>query len=152
MLVLIVIKEPVKWPHDFPKEVFPAEIVHAHEAEILHSRLLTTDQWADYLIYLHPQQKVFVDGRSDFYGPEVGNEYLAVINGAWNWQKLMAKYGFDHVLMPVEQPIVQLLKQDPDWRVLADDGKRILLARSARRVLPTDNSNRNQGSKGYPYQ
>ena len=56
------------------KELFPIAMVHAHEAEIVQSRVLTTDQWADYLIFLHPdEQKVFVDGRSDFYGPEVGN-------------------------------------------------------------------------------
>ena len=48
--------------------------------------VLTTDQWADYLIYLHPQQKVFVDGRSDFYGPEIGNQFLQVMGGQPGWE------------------------------------------------------------------
>ena len=47
--------------------------------------MLTTDQWADYLIYTNPQQKVFVDGRSDFYGPEIGNDYIRLMNGQWDW-------------------------------------------------------------------
>ena len=54
-------------------------MVHAHSDLILQSRVLTTDQWADYLIYINPAQKVFIDGRSDFYGPEVGNDYLRLI-------------------------------------------------------------------------
>jgi len=128
VVALVFIGEPIKWPKDFPSEIFPTAMVHAHEAEISHSRLLTTDQWADYLIFLHPDQKVFVDGRSDFYGPEIGNQYMAVVNGAWNWEAILRKYNFNMVLLPIDLPLVQLLKQRSDWRVIADDGKRILLA------------------------
>ena len=140
VVALVFIGDPVKWPRDFPAELFPTAMVHAHESEILHSRLLTTDQWADYLIFLHPDQKVFVDGRSDFYGPEIGNQYLAVTNGAWNWEAILQKYKFNMVLLPIELPLVQLLKQRNDWRVLADDGKRILLAPQATLVPPTSAS------------
>jgi hypothetical protein len=63
--------------------------------------LFTTDQWADYLIYRHPEQKVFVDGPSDFYGPEIGNQYLRLMNGGWDWQKVMEKNKFDVALLPV---------------------------------------------------
>ena len=130
VVALAVIGKPIQWPTDFPKEVFPVTMVHEHEQEILASRLLTTDQWGDYLIFLHPdRQRVFVDGRSDFYGPEVGNQYIQLMNGAWNWEKLLHQYQFNLALLPVEQPIAQLLKQRADWRVIADDGKRILLAR-----------------------
>ena len=37
---------------------------------------MTTDQWADFLIYTNPAQKVFVDGRSDFYGVAFMKDYL----------------------------------------------------------------------------
>jgi len=118
----------IVWPQDFPSELFPTAMVHAHEQEILHSRVLTTDQWADYLIYLHPQQKVFVDGRSDFYGPEIGNQYLEVIRGLPGWEKVIESYRFTLVLIPVDTAAAQLLKQRPEWRVVADDGKHILFA------------------------
>ena len=128
VVALMSIGQPIKWPTDFPRQLFPIEMIHAHESEIAESRLLTTDQWGDYLIYLHPdQQKVFVDGRSDFYGPEVGNEYIRLVNGGWDWEQLMNKYKFNLALLPVELPIVQLLKQRADWRVVEDDGKHILL-------------------------
>lgn len=134
---LIIIGRPIPWPTDFAPEVFPVKMVHEHSGMILSSRLMTTDQWADYLIYTYPQQKVFVDGRSDFYGPEVGNEYIHLMNGQWDWQKIMDKYRFDVALLPIESSLSQLLKTRPDWRVVEDDGKRILLVRQTTSVPTT---------------
>jgi hypothetical protein len=71
-----------------------------------------------------------MDGRSDFYGPEVGNDYLRLSNGSWDWQRLLDKYRFNLALLPTELPLSQILKLAPEWRVLEDDGKRILLARN----------------------
>jgi hypothetical protein len=104
--------------------------VHDHASEILAARVLTTDQWADYLIYVNPHQKVFVDGRSDFYGPETGNQYIRLVNGGPGWQDVMRQYNFNLALLPDELAVVQLLKTQPDWRVVTDDGKRILLVRT----------------------
>jgi hypothetical protein len=101
---------------------------------------MTTDQWGDYLIYTNPQQKVFVDGRSDFYGPEVGNQYLHLMSGYPGWEKVMAKYDFKVVLVPAESALAQLLKQRSEWRIAEDDGKRILLVRSTAPVPPTGNA------------
>jgi hypothetical protein len=120
---------PVKWPKDFPALIFPVKMIHEHSAQILNTRLLTTDQWGDYVIYLNPQQKVYIDGRSDFYGPEVGNEYLRLTGGQWDWEQIIKKNGFTSVLLPSELPICQLLKRDPAWKVVEDSGKTILLVR-----------------------
>lgn len=129
MVGLVLVGRPVKWPRDFPDFVFPAQMVRGHSELILQSRVLTTDQWADYLIYVNPAQKVFIDGRSDFYGPEIGNDYIHLTAGNWDWRPLLERYRFNLVLLPVESALVQILKTAPDWRVLEDDGKRILLVR-----------------------
>ena len=102
-------------------------MVHAHEQEILQARVLTTDQWADYLIYLHPEQKVFVDGRSDFYGPEIGDQFLQVMAGLPDWEKVMEKYRFNLALIPVDTAACATVETAPGWRVVEDDGKQILL-------------------------
>ena len=140
VLGLAVTGAPIPWPKDFPEIDFPTQIVHAHAAQILASRVLTTDQWGDYLIYVNPQQKVFVDGRSDFYGPETGNQYLHLVNGGADWRELLHKYDFNMVLLPKDLPLVQLLKTQPEWSVTADDGKRVLLVRASASVLPAGNS------------
>jgi hypothetical protein len=137
---LILTGPPIPWPQDFPDSMFPTQIVKAHSAAILSSRVLTTDQWGDYLIYVNPGQKVFVDGRSDFYGPEIGNQYLNLVNGAADWREILHKFDFNLVLLPKELAIVQLLQTQPGWNVGADDGKRILLVRTSASVPPTGNS------------
>ena len=127
---LIAIGSPIPWPTDFPAKTFPTQLVHEHAAQILESRVLTTDQWGDYLIYTNPRQKVFIDGRSDFYGPEIGNEYIHLVNGGEGWQEILHKFGFNLVLLPEDTPVVQLLKTQPDWRVESVEDKRVLLTRT----------------------
>ena len=127
--LLIVVGDAGRWPKDFPEQLFPTKMVHENLDLIARSRVLTTDQWGDYLIFTNPQQRVFIDGRSDFYGPEIGKAYLKMANGHWQWRELFAKYNFDAALMSTSDAIVQLLKQEPGWGVVADDGKHILLAR-----------------------
>jgi hypothetical protein len=137
--ILVLLGSPIPWPHDFPELLFPTKLVHAHAAQILNSRVLTTDQWADYLIYTNPQQKVFADGRSDFYGPEIGNAYLGLRGGQADWQQVMDRYGFNLALLPSDDAIVQLLKQSPNWKVADIDDKRILLVRDSSPVPLTGN-------------
>ena len=127
--------KPIEWPKDFPVQMFPIKMIHAHEAQIRAARLITTDQWADYLIYLHPDQKVFVDGRSDFYGPEIGNEFVRLMGGAPEWERTLQKYGFNLALVPVDCALSQMLKRQPGWRVVEDDGKQILLELRNPKVL-----------------
>jgi hypothetical protein len=124
---LVAIDQPVKWPKDFPSEAFPTAMVHENAAVLRSGRLLTPDQWADYLIYYnYPNQRVFVDGRSDFYGESLGKEYLHLLQGAYDWRAILQRYAFDRALLPVDWPLASMLKLDPSWRVMKDDGKAIL--------------------------
>jgi hypothetical protein len=125
---LAVTGAPIAWPKDFPDKLFPTAIVAEHGELLRSGRVFTVDQWADYLIYRHyPNQKVFVDGRSDFYGPTIGNEYLRLSQGQHDWRKILDKWRFDVALVQENWPLATLLKADPAWEVLADDGRAILL-------------------------
>ncbi len=126
---LFLIGPPLPWPKDFPDIAFPVKLVHKYQQELVNSRVLSTDQWGDYLIYTDPRIKVFVDGRSDFYGETIGNKYLHMYSANWDWKKYMDEYKFNLVLLPVEAPLVQLLKISPEWQVKEDNGKEILLVR-----------------------
>ncbi len=127
---LVVIGEPIKWPSDFPDLLFPTTLIQRNESRLLNGRLLTYDQWADYLIYRKPkQQKVFVDGRSDFFGQELGDDYIHMTQARWDWEHLLAKHRFDTILAPIDWPLAALLKQSPSWNLIEDDGKALLFAR-----------------------
>jgi hypothetical protein len=127
LAALLALDEPLKWPKDFPKEKFPVALVEQHQELISRSRLLTSDQWGDYILFHYwPQQRVYVDGRSDFFGPRIGNEYLRLSQGGWDWYQILERHGFNAALVPMEWPLASLLKREPGWRLLADDGKALV--------------------------
>jgi hypothetical protein len=110
--------------------MFPTTMLHQHADLIATGRLLTPDQWGDYIIYsFYPRQKVYVDGRSDFYGEKLGREYLHLLQGAYDWRGIVDRNGFDVALLPVDWPLASLLKWDPSWEVVQDDTRVILFRR-----------------------
>jgi len=130
ILVLALLDAPLKWPRDFPSQNFPLEMIHSNADLLQSGRLLTTDQWGDYIIFsFYPKQQVFVDGRSDFYGEGIGREYLQLTQGADNWRAILDRYGFQVALLPLNLPLSSLLKTDPSWRVKRDDHHTLLFVR-----------------------
>jgi hypothetical protein len=99
-------------------------------------RIFTSDQWGDYLIYrFYPQVRVFIDGRSDFYGAAIGREYLEAQQGQYHWEEIFKRYGFEVALVPAEWPLSSLLKADPEWRLEYDDGHALVMTRIRERTL-----------------
>ena len=83
-----------RWPSDFPDSRFPAALTRYESSRLSAARVFTSDQWGDYLIYRGwPHQRVFIDGRSDFYGPAIGN------NG---WYAMDVEFKFDNEAAPAE--------------------------------------------------
>jgi hypothetical protein len=136
-LVTLAWLPQVAWPADFAVELFPVQLIQRQQAILGSGRLLTTDQWGDYLIFHYsPKLKVFIDGRSDFYGSEFGDDYFHLMQGAWDWDALMHKYRFDVALLPLTWPLGSLLKQDPEWQLVSDDSKALLFVRKAQLSTP----------------
>jgi len=87
------------------------------------ARIFTYDQWGDYLIYrLYPRTKVFVDGRSDFYGDDFEDQCANVLNVKYDWEKTLSHFGVDTILLPPSAPLAGALKESIRWRVVYDDG------------------------------
>ncbi|HEX7198694.1 MAG TPA: hypothetical protein VF213_04435, partial [Dongiaceae bacterium] len=116
---------------DFPEKHFPVAAVSRHLDSLASARVLTSDQWADYLIYrLYPRQRVFFDGRSDFYGPALGADYHALLVAGRRWPQILARYRFEFALLPVEWPLATILARDPEWCLLDRDSVAALLIRA----------------------
>jgi hypothetical protein len=119
---------------DFPAQFFPVAAV-TRDAGLLTAspaaRVLTSGQWADYLIYrLYPRLRVFYDGRSDFYGDAVGDDYQVLLTAGRRWPEVMARYRFSVALLPLDWPLGQILERDPGWRVVDRDAQAVLLVRN----------------------
>jgi hypothetical protein len=132
---------PWEGPRDFPANKFPVTAVQQTAAWIapvsgVGPRILTSDQWGDYLIYrFYPKQRVFVDGRSDFYGPRLGQDYLALLTASPGWDRVLERYRFDMALLPRDWPLGQLMMRDPRWQVRYVDAQAVFLERHENRGL-----------------
>ena len=117
----------------FPDSRFPARAVDRNQPRLIPSgpipRVLTSDQWADYLIFrLYPRERVFFDGRSDFYGPVIGGDYRQLLACEGNWRPLLDRYGFDLALLPTDWPLSTFLDREPGWREVYRDRVAVLFA------------------------
>jgi hypothetical protein len=88
------------------------------------------DQFGGYLIYrFHPQLKVFVDGRSDFYrtGP-VFDEYLRVATIRPDWAAILDRYDVRWMLLRSDEPLATVALATGRWtNVYQDSAAQVLL-------------------------
>jgi hypothetical protein len=136
VLLFLLAALPWEGPRDFPANKFPVAAIDRNAAVFAPSggrlpRILTSDQWGDYLIYrFYPNERVFVDGRSDFYGPAIGRQYLDLMNAAPDWESVVDAYGFDVALVPLEWPLSQLMMRHPSWQTRYLDRQAVVLVRN----------------------
>jgi hypothetical protein len=122
-----------RWRMDFPGERFPLAALAAVEKRLVAGRIFTSDQWADYLIYRYwPRVRVFIDGRSDFYGRAIGQDYLDAMGATHRWREVFDRYHFEVALLPAEWPLATVLKAEAGWRLDYDDGRALVLSRVPR--------------------
>ena len=107
---------------EYDPATYPAAAISVLERE-KPARIFTTAEWGGYLIYrLYPGIRVFIDGRSDFYGSKFGEKYLDVIKAHYNWRKVLGDAGVDTILLPPNTELCGALKATGDWRLAYDDG------------------------------
>lgn len=111
----------------FDAKQFPIEDVPGLEV-LSKSRIFTYDQWGDYLIYRFPNAKVFMDGRSDFYGSSFVDTYLQLVNAGYNWESHLKQFGVSTVVLKPDAPLATVLKQSHEWRLVFDNGSVIVFA------------------------
>ena len=110
----------------FPQTRFPVQAVEQNRDLLApgsgRPRILTSDQWSDYLIYrLYPGVRVFFDGRSDFYGPALGADYRTLMTASAGWRETLARYRFDLALLPRDWPLSATLDREPGWHRVYED-------------------------------
>lgn len=119
---------------DFPRSRFPITAVDRNLARFSAGekppRILTSDQWADYMIYrLYPRQRVFFDGRSDFFGDRIGGEYRKLLAAEEGWRALLNRHRFGLALLPRDWPLSTMLDSEPGWRRVYEDDLGVLYER-----------------------
>jgi hypothetical protein len=119
----------------FSKSRFPVVAVAAVEKLPLEARLLAPDSYGGYLIYrfnaglFNAGRKVYVDGRSDFYGADFMQQYVMLMSARPGWQEIVRAFGFTHALLPDESALKASLEQAGWVRLYQDRVATLLEAR-----------------------
>lgn len=143
--------DPKRFPQDFPKEKFPLSMMSKHAKVLTASRVLAPDEWGDYMIYrFFPDVRVFFDGRSDFYGPQLGKDYMALLQGSYEWEELLQKHRFTAALIPPSWPLASILKRNSGWKTVEDDGNAILFIKRTNDGVDKDLANHMGSEKKVP--
>ncbi|MGM8062037.1 hypothetical protein [Vogesella indigofera] len=109
-------------------DLLPVKAVDFVVKNKIQGNIFNTYHYGGYLIHrLHPEQKIFVYGRTDIYKMNFINEYLEMYSGGKNWEKYFYKNKIDYVICETSAPIKQLLLLKKDFKLVFDDGKHSVL-------------------------
>jgi hypothetical protein len=97
-----------KWP------VAAVEFIKQHP-EQFEGNMFNQYLWGGYLMKELPEHRVFVDGRTDFYGEPLLRQYDDTILLHTNWQEAIVQYHVSWTLMPAQSRLNLVLALLPDW-------------------------------------
>ena len=126
-------------PKDYPEAAL--KVLAESDSD---TNVFTHDEWGDYLIYhMYPKQKVYVDGRSDFYGPDFGDKYLSVMGVKPNWESTLGDAGIERILLPGDRALTAALKESNNWKMTYADATAVIFDK---RNLEQDSSRSKRGT------
>jgi hypothetical protein len=107
-------------------------------------QLFSVYAWGGYELWrLYPEYRMFMDGRTHVYGPDVLKDFLDVVNVSPRWQGVLDRWQVQTILALRPSPLSETLRVQGGWRsvftereavvfVRDTDTNRPLLARLAR--------------------
>jgi hypothetical protein len=72
--------------------------------------------WGGYLLHALPEHRVFVDGRTDFYGESLIRQYDDTASLRTNWMQALEEYHVSWTLLPTEHRLNLALALLPGWQ------------------------------------
>ncbi|MGD0060476.1 MAG: hypothetical protein ABSD58_13755 [Verrucomicrobiia bacterium] len=104
-------------PTEIPAKKWPVDAVayiHQHP-DLFTGNMFNCYVWGGYLLYALPEHRVFVDGRTDFYGESLIRQYDDTSLLHTNWQQAIEQYHVDWTLMPADHRLNLALALLPGW-------------------------------------
>jgi len=106
--------------HDAAK--FPVDAVNWLESNPQDGNMFNEFVWGGYLLYrLWPEQNIYIDGTTDFYGEAFTREYAKVVSLSDGWQATLEKYDVSWAIMPTGRPLVKALESELGWHIIYQD-------------------------------
>ena len=113
----------------FDPTIFPVAAVNQARAEHLTGRIFNQFTWGGYILYAWPEQKVFIDGQTDFYGDDLSKTYNKIASLDPGWQDALDKWKVSLVIVPTNSNLAAEIEKDGGWTVWYQDKTAVILQR-----------------------
>lgn len=114
--------------NQFDESIFPVKAADWLEQHPQSGNGYNEFSWGGYLLYrLWPEQKVFIDGQTDFYGEQLTRDYMTIREMGDGWQAKIEKYHIDWMIIPAQSMLAQRLSQDENWTKIYQDETALVL-------------------------
>lgn len=116
--------------NNFDPHVFPVRAVDWLEENPQKGNMFNEFNWGGYLLFrLFPNQLVFIDSQTDFYGEALVRDYSQIISTENDWVKKLDEFKIEWVIVKSGSALAQSLESQYHWRVLYQDETAIVLRR-----------------------
>jgi hypothetical protein len=102
-------------PDRFDPREFPVTVVERARAAGVTERMFNDFVWGGYIIYAWPEQKVFIDGQSDFYGVPLNQLYMSIRDAEPGWERRLDSLGVSTVLVPANTRLAWEIATAERW-------------------------------------
>jgi hypothetical protein len=117
---MVAIVAIVAWPRptEMPPKKWPVAAVDyiRQHPEQFEGNMFNQYVWGGYLLHALPEHRVFVDGRTDFYGESLIRQYDDTSALRTNWMQPLDQYHVSWTLLPTEQRLNLALALLPGWQ------------------------------------
>lgn len=116
-------------PDRFDPGVFPVAAVDSARRAGLAGRIFHEFTWGGYLLYAWPEQQVFIDGGTDFYGGALLRTFQEIRAVGPQWREKLDQWRVSIALLDRNGPLAAELAREPGWRVWYRDSTAVILRR-----------------------
>jgi len=113
----------------FDPTIFPVAAVQHARSERLQGRLFSEFTWGGYVGYAWPEQRIFIDGGTDFFGEDLFREYSRIKRLVPGWRGLLEKWHISLMLLNRQSSLAHELARDGRWGLWYCDSLAVVLKR-----------------------
>lgn len=108
--------------YKFNPAIFPEGAASFIQENPQQGNMFNEFNWGGYLQYrLFPDEKVFLDSQSDFYGEDLMRTYDQIISANGDWQAALDSFNVDWAIIPVNSPLAKEITNNTEWQIIYED-------------------------------
>jgi hypothetical protein len=119
--------------NEFDAKTFPIEAVAKARSAGVSGRIFADFSWGGYLLFAWPEQRVFIDGGTDFYRSPVMRDYEEISSLDPGWRAVLDRRYIDLVLTRSHSKLARELVRTPGWSMSYCDSIAVMIRRDSLR-------------------